>query len=121
MPKQPAVRAPEAPEEPPLNTRRFKDYCLLYPTLDPTTKRKLLKIQLWWNASDTLLTAKSGEDFRRKPYDLMMPNAVQFISAATTTLQQEFTTKKKRILDEQHLKSSQLRRREYWTGFTGRL
>ncbi|CAH2267354.1 jg27537 [Pararge aegeria aegeria] len=31
-------------EEPPHNTRRFKDYCLLYPTLDPTTKRKLLKI-----------------------------------------------------------------------------
>ncbi|CAH2243024.1 jg10592 [Pararge aegeria aegeria] len=31
-------------EEPPHNTRRFKDYCLLYPTLDPTTKRKLLKM-----------------------------------------------------------------------------
>ncbi|CAH2265723.1 jg4972 [Pararge aegeria aegeria] len=29
-------------EETPHNTRRFKDYCLLYPTLDPTTKRKLL-------------------------------------------------------------------------------
>ncbi|CAH2269959.1 jg9702 [Pararge aegeria aegeria] len=31
-------------EEPPHNTRRFKDYCLLYPTLDPTTKRKFLKM-----------------------------------------------------------------------------
>ena len=31
-------------EEPPHNTRRFKDYCLLYPTLDPTIKRKLLKV-----------------------------------------------------------------------------
>ncbi|CAH2229130.1 jg5220 [Pararge aegeria aegeria] len=31
-------------DEPPHNTRRFKDYCLLYPTLDPTTKRKLLKM-----------------------------------------------------------------------------
>ncbi|CAH2231852.1 jg11048 [Pararge aegeria aegeria] len=31
-------------EEPPHNTRRSKDYCLLYPTLDPTTKRKLLKM-----------------------------------------------------------------------------
>ncbi|CAH2217710.1 jg27860 [Pararge aegeria aegeria] len=31
-------------EEPPYNTRRFKDYCRLNPTLDPTTKRKLLKM-----------------------------------------------------------------------------
>ncbi|CAH2226726.1 jg2706 [Pararge aegeria aegeria] len=31
-------------EEPPHNTRRFNDYCLLFPTLDPTTKRKLLKM-----------------------------------------------------------------------------
>ncbi|CAH2244545.1 jg11665 [Pararge aegeria aegeria] len=31
-------------EEPPHNARRFKDYCLLYPTLDRTTKRELLKM-----------------------------------------------------------------------------
>ncbi|CAH2244910.1 jg22337 [Pararge aegeria aegeria] len=31
-------------EEPPHNTRCFKDYCLVYPTHDPTTKRKLPKM-----------------------------------------------------------------------------
>ncbi|CAH2269069.1 jg27017 [Pararge aegeria aegeria] len=31
-------------------------------------------------------TAKSGEDSRGKPCNPMMPNAMEFISAATTTL-----------------------------------
>ncbi|CAH2265692.1 jg4942 [Pararge aegeria aegeria] len=45
-------------EEPPHNTRRFKDYCLLYPALDPTTKGKLLKILV--------------EAFREKTSDILI-------------------------------------------------
>ncbi|CAH2234451.1 jg6128 [Pararge aegeria aegeria] len=41
----------------PHNTRRFKDYCLLHPTLDPTTKRKLHKMLV--------------EAFREKPLLLL--------------------------------------------------
>ncbi|CAH2269206.1 jg1727 [Pararge aegeria aegeria] len=46
-------------EEPPHNTRRFKDYCLLYLTLDPTTKRKLLKMFVEALREKTIHTEKT--------------------------------------------------------------
>ncbi|CAH2208498.1 jg1438 [Pararge aegeria aegeria] len=66
-------------------------------------RRCAITRQLWWNDFDTLPTAKSGEDSRGKPCKPMMPNAMKFISAATTKspLCQECTTKKKKNLKRQ--------------------